>query len=200
VGDPINGGWDLNGSTRQSGGTTQLTLANATYQSGTAFWPTPVATDDLTATYTTTIGGGGAEGADGIALVLADPSTSPTATGYDGGGLGFSGIKALAVCADTYQDPGYPSDNFVGISNGPVSSSVPDDLNWLSTANVVATLRSTHTFTVRVVDGTLTVSMDGSLLLTRAVSLGPKVLVGFSGGSGQLTDTHAVSGTSILAG
>ena len=199
VGDPIDGGWDLNGSTLQSGGLTQLTQANSTFQSGTSFWPTPVATDDLTATYTTTIGGGGAEGADGMALVLADPSTSPTATGYFGGGLGFSGINATAVCVDTYLDPGYPSGNFVGISNGPVTSSVPDDLNWLSTANVVASLRSTHTFTVKLIDGTLTVSMDGNLLLTRTVDLGPKVLIGFSGGSGLLTDMHAVSGTSILA-
>ena len=199
VGDPIAGGWDLNGSTLQSGGATQLTQASAGFQSGTAFWPTPVTTDNLTATYTTTIGGGGTEGADGMALVLADPSTSPTATGYFGGGLGFSGINAIAVCVDTYLDPGYPSGNFVGISNGPVNSSVPDVLNWLSTANVVPSLRSTHTFTVKVDDGTLTVSMDGNLLLTQAVNLGPKVLIGFSGGTGSLTDTHAVSGTSILA-
>jgi hypothetical protein len=198
VGDPINGGWDLNGSTLQSGGTTQLTQASSGFQSGTAFWPTPVATDDLTATYTTTIGGGGTQGADGMALVLADPSTAPTATGYYGGGLGFSGINAIAVCVDTYLDPGYPSGNFVGISNGPVSSSTPDVLNWLSTANVVPSLRATHTFTVKVDDGTLTVSMDGNLLLTQTVNLGPKVLIGFSGGTGSLTDTHAVSGTSIL--
>jgi RNase P/RNase MRP subunit p29 len=133
-----------------------------------------------------------------MALVLADPSTAPTATGYYGGGLGFSGINAIAVCVDTYLDPGYPSGNFVGISNGPVSSSTPDVLNWLSTANVVPSLRATHTFTVKVDDGTLTVSMDGNLLLTQTVNLGPKVLIGFSGGTGSLTDTHAVSGTSIL--
>ena len=51
---------------------------------------------------------------------------------------------------------------------------------------------------VKVDDGTLTVSMDGNLLLTQTVNLGPKVLIGFSGGTGSLTDTHAVSGTSIL--
>jgi hypothetical protein len=199
VGDPSGGGWDLNGSTLQSGGMTQLTQSSPGFQSGTAFWPTPVATDDLTATFTTTIGGGGTQGADGMALVLADPTTSPTATGYNGGGLGFSGITATAVCVDTYLATGYPSGNFVGISNGPVTPSTPDVLNWLSTANVVPSLRATHTFTVTLDDGTLTVSMDGNLLLTQAVDVGPTVLIGFSGGTGMLTDTHAVSGTSILA-
>jgi len=199
IGDPIAGGWDLNGSTVQSGGATQLTTTSPGYQGGTAFWPTPVSSDDLKVTFTSTIGGGGAQGADGTALVLADPSTSPTATGYYGGGLGFSGINGIAVCIDTYLVAGYPSGNFVGVSNGPVNSSTPDVLNWLSTANVVASLRSTHTFTVTLDDGTLTVTMDGNLLLTQAVSVGPKVLLGFSGGTGAITDTHAVSGTSILS-
>jgi hypothetical protein len=198
VGDPIAGGWDLNGSTSQSGGMTQLTQPSPD-QAGTTFWPTPVTTDDLSVTYTTTIGGGGSAGADGMALVLANPTTSPTAVGYNGGGLGFSGLSAIAVCVDTYLDAGYPSSNFVGISNGPVTSSVPDVLNWLSTANVVPSLRATHTFTVKLDDGTLTVTMDGNLLLTQPVNVGPKVLIGFSGGTGLLTDTHAVSGTSILA-
>ena len=176
IGDPIAGGWDLNGSTVQSGGATQLTTTSPGYQGGTAFWPTPVSSDDLKATFTTTIGGGGAQGADGMAR-----------------GLGFSGIKAIAVCVDTYLVAGYPSGNFVGISNGPVSSSVPDTLNWLSTANVVASLRATHTFTVTLDDGILTVMMDGNVLLTQAVTVGPNVLIG------AITDTHAVSGTSIIA-
>ena len=199
IGDPIAGGWDLNGSTVQSGGATQLTTTSPGYQGGTAFWPTPVSSDDLKATFTTSIGGGGAQRADGMAVVIAVPSTAHTATGYYGGGLGFSGIKAIAVCVDTYLVAGYPSGNFVGISNGPVSSSVPDTLNWLSTANVVASLRATHTFTVTLDDGILTVMMDGNVLLTQAVTVGPNVLIGFSGGTGAITDTHAVSGTSIIA-
>jgi hypothetical protein len=199
IGDPIAGGWDLNGSTLQSGGTTQLTQADGTFQAGTAFWPNAVSSDDLTATFTTTIGGGGAQGADGMAFVLANSSTSPTAVGGNGGGLGFSGINAIAVCIDTFQSATNPSSNFVGVSNGPVTPSVPDQLNWLSTANVVASLRSTHTFTVSVDDGILTVSMDGTQLLSTVVSLGPKVLIGFSGGTGTLTDTHAVSSTSIIS-
>ena len=150
-----------------------LTQAGTNFQSGTAFWPTPVNTEGLTASFTATIGGGGAQGADGMTLVLADPSTSPTAVGYYGGGLGFSGIKGIAVCIDTYQTGSDPSSNFVGISNGPVSSSVPDQLNWLATQTVVPDLRGTNSFTVTLDDGVLTVNMDGAEVLSTTVNIGP---------------------------
>ena len=199
IGDPAGGGWDLNGSTLVGAGGTALTQAGTNFQSGTAFWPTPVNTEGLTASFTATIGGGGAQGADGMTLVLADPSTSPTAVGYYGGGLGFSGIKGIAVCIDTYQTGSDPSSNFVGISNGPVSSSVPDQLNWLATQTVVPDLRGTNSFTVTLDDGVLTVNMDGAEVLSTTVNIGPDALIGFSGGDGSVTDTHSVSGTSILS-
>ena len=199
IGDPSNGGWDLNGSTQVVDGTTQLTQASTTDQAGTAFWPTPVNAEGLTTTFTATIGGGGPEGADGMTLVLGDPNTSPTAVGAPGGGLGFSGIGGIAVCIDTYQETGDPSDNFVGISNGPVTPAVPAQLNWLATDTVEQDLRGTNTFTVTLDGGILTVDMDGTEILSAAVDLGPQVLVGFSGANGSITDTHTVSGTSILS-
>jgi hypothetical protein len=200
VGDPTAGGWDVNGSTLQSGGATQLTQAAPPYQAGTAFWPSPVSSQDLTATFTTSIGGGDTEGADGLALVLADPSTAPTAVGAPGGGLGFAGISGIAVCLDTYQNAVNPSANFVGVTNGPVVPAVPDQLQWLSTATLATSLRATHTFTVNLNDGTLTVTMDGTVVLTATVVVGPRVLIGFTGGTGALTDPHAVSGAAILVG
>ncbi len=199
IGDPSGGGWDINGSTQVVGGATELTQASTNDQAGTAFWPATVNAEGLTASFTATIGGGGTQGADGMALVLADPTTSPTTVGYYGGGLGFSGINGIAVCIDTYQEGTDPSSNFVGISNGPVSSATPDQLNWLATQTVDQDLRGTNTFTVNLDDGILTVDMDGAEVLSAAVDLGPQVLVGFSGGDGSVTDTHSVSGTSILS-
>ena len=199
VGDPTAGGWQLNGSSALSGGVLNLTQANKTNQAGTAFWPTALPTQNLSVTFTTTIGGGGTSGADGMALVLADDSTSPTAVGAEGGGLGFSGIPGIAVALDTYQNAVNPSDNFVGITNGPVSPTVPDELNWLQTDTGVASLRTTHLFNVTLANGTLTLTMDGTLLLSTAVNVGPDVLLGFSGGNGGLTDTHSVGGVSISA-
>jgi hypothetical protein len=46
---------------------------------------------------------------------------------------------------------------------------------------------------VTVASGTLTVFIDGTQVLQRAVALPPRVLVGLTGGTGGLTDRHAVS-------
>jgi hypothetical protein len=80
-----------------------------------------------------------------------------------------------------------------------VTASAPGQLNWLATDTVAQDLRGTNTFTVTLDDDVLTVDMDGAQILSAVVDLGPRVLVGFSGGDGSVTDTHTVSGTSILA-
>lgn len=197
VGDPAtSGGWTLNGSAALSGDALQLTQATQ-YQAGTAFWPTPVSSSDLTATFTTSIGGG--TGADGLAFVLADADTAPTSVGAIGGGLGFSAISGTAVALDTYQNAVNPSSNFVGVTNGPISTATPDELNWLATNTEVPNLRATNTFTVTLVEGTLTVTMDGTQVLSTPVTVGPEVLLGFSGGTGLNTDVHSVSDVSITA-
>jgi hypothetical protein len=199
IGDPATGGgWTLNGSSAVVGGALQLTAASPADQAGTAFWPTPVSSSDLSATFTTTIGGGNG-GADGMAFVLADATTAPTALGALGGGLGFAGISGTAVALDTYLNANNPSNNFVGVTNGPTTPTVPDELNWLATSTTVPPLRATHTVHVTLVSGTLTVSVDGTQVIDTPVTVGPQVLLGFSAGTGELTDVHSVSNVSITA-
>ena len=138
--------------------------------------------------FSATIGGG--SGADGMALVLADPSNGDNDVGYAGGGLGFAGIGGAAVGLDTY-----PTD-FVGIAQGSdPSGTLP---GWLAQTSAVPPLRQgSHQFLVTVDNGTITVSIDGTQVLSSAVSLPPTVLVGFTGGDGSLTDVHDVRDVSI---
>ena len=100
---------------------------------------------------------------------------------------------------DTYQNNVNPSANFVGATTGPITPSVPDELDWLATDDVGVNLRSTNTVTVTLVSGVLTVSVDGTVALTTPVTVGPQVLLGFTGGEGMLTDNHLVSGVSASA-
>ncbi len=197
VGDPTTGGWTLNGSSLIAGGALQLTQASASSQAGSAFWPTPVRSANLKATFTTTIGGG--TGADGMAFVVGNATDPPTALGASGGGLGFSGVPGVAVALDTYQNAANPSGNFVGVTDGPVTTSAPDLLHWLTTNSAVPSLRATHLVTVTLIAGTVTVTIDGTQVLSTAVTVGPTVLLGFSGGSGNQTDTHSVSNVAITA-
>jgi len=192
VPDPTAGGWQLNGTTTLTA-TELLLTSTAEAQAGTAFWPQTIDPRNLTIEFDAFIGGG--SGADGMALVFADPARGATAKslGYKGGGLGFGGVPALAVALDTYKNSANPSANFVGITDGP-SGTAKDLLHWLSTATLSASLRNvTHHVKVVTAGGTMTVSIDGAQVLSQAVTLPSSVYVGFSGGSGGQTDKHAVS-------
>ena len=192
---PPAGGWRINGNASLSGSTLVLTPA-ASSQQGSAFWPTAVSSQNLTINFDAAIGGG--SGADGLTLALASPSAGATASslGASGGGLGFSGIPGIAVALDTYQNSVNPSANFVGVTSG--AGPAVDLLDWLATSTSVPPLRGApHHVTVTVLQGLMTVAIDGVTYLSTFVTLPANVLVGFTGGCGGLTDTHAVSNVSI---
>ncbi len=98
-----------------------------------------------------------------------------------------------AVALDTYKNSANPSNNFVGITDGP-SGTTPDLLHWIATATLATSLRNvTHHVKVLTAGGTLTVSIDGTQVLSQAVTLPSSAYLGFSGGSGGSTDRHAIS-------
>jgi hypothetical protein len=189
--DPTGGGWKLNGSSKLVRSGLQLTQATRMNEAGDAFWPAAVSSSGLTASFTTSISGG-TVGANGLTFVLANAADSPTALGFHGSGLGFSGISGIAVALDTYKSPGNPSGNFVGVTDGPTKVTTRGTLHWLATNTNVPSLRTTHRVTVNLSGGTLNVTIDGTLVLSTSVTIGPQVLVGFTGGTGNLTDTHSV--------
>jgi hypothetical protein len=191
-------GWQLNGSSVRDGAALVLTAANANGAAGSAFYTSPLASSSLDVSFDFTIDGG--SGADGLALVLANPSSAtPASLGNAGGGLGFTGIGGIAVAFDTYQNAVNPSANFVGITDGPASAN--DLLHWLATSTSVPPLRSQkHQARVRSSSGTLFVDVDGQRVLSLPVTLPPQVLVGFTGANGGLTDRHAVSNVSMAWG
>ncbi len=191
VPDPTAGGWQLNGTAALTGAELGLT-STGTFQAGSAFWPQLIDPRNMTVEFDAFIGGG--SGADGLALVLADPSrgATPKSVGYRGGGLGFSGIPGIAVALDTYKNSVNPSANFVGITDGPTSTQ--DLMHWIATANISASLRNaTDLVKVVTASGTMTVSIDGTQVLSQAVTLPSSAYLGFSGGTGGSTDRHAVS-------
>jgi hypothetical protein len=199
---PTAGGWQLNGSaaliTSTSPPTLQLTAATA-QEAGSAFWPTAVPSAGISAAFDISIGSG-TGGADGETFTLADASVNtPTALGAGGGGEGFSGITGLAVSFDTYQNGADPSNNFVGIATG--TGTAPDNLHYVATNTAIAALRNTvHHVMVTTTASEITVTMDGTVVLTYATTLPPSVLVGFTGGTGGYTDIHAVENVAITTG
>jgi hypothetical protein len=198
--DPSAGGWQLNGTAALASGALALTTATS-YQAGSAFWPKAIDARAFTAEFDLSIGGG--SGADGLALVLGDASKGALATslGKNGGGVGFGGIPGIAIAFDTYKNSVNPSNNFVGISDGPTSATTTDLLHWLSTATLTSPLRNlAHHIKVLSAAGTITVSIDGTQVLSRAMTLPSSAYLGFSGGTGYLNDRHAISGLIASSG
>jgi hypothetical protein len=189
------GGWVFNGSAHMSGSSVVLTTT-ANDQNGSAVFSTPLPGDGLNASFTAQIGGG--NGADGMAFSLLDASAStPQSLGVGGGGLGFYGLRGVAVTLDTYQGPSDPSNNFVGLTTGGTNG----NFSYVATATNVPNLRTgTHRVSVAAAAGRVTVSVDGTQVISAAVSLPASVLPAFSGSTGGWTDQHAVSNVSVTSG
>ena len=200
---PTAGGWQLNGSsvlnTTASPPNLQLT-PNTIWQAGSAFWPTAVPGVGVTASFDIFIGSStSGSGADGMTFTLANASdTQPTALGVNGGGEGFSGIDGIAVSFDTWQDTGYPSNNFVGIAT---TNSPQQLLNYVATNTAIPALRNTvHHVVVSTNANGITVTMDGNQVLYYPTALPSKVLAGFTAATGGFNDVHQVQNVNITTG
>jgi hypothetical protein len=187
----------FNGTARADAAEVELTPAAGADRSGTAFWPERLDPRGLTVDFDTSIGGG--TGADGLTLILADATrgAAATALGAAGGGLGFAGVPGVAVALDTHANAGDPAGALVGITDGPAAGGAPDSLHWLAAATPPGSLRGTHHVRVVAAGGVVTVTLDGTELLRRAVALPAAALLGFGAATGSLTDRHAISGLEV---
>ena len=189
-------GWQRNGSATVSGSAVQLTPATAT-QAGSVVYTTAQASATLRVCFTADIGTG--TGADGMTLLLLNPAAGGGALGAGGSGLGYGGLAGYAVALDTYDSGiGDPSANFVGIADTGTAAA----LHYLSTSTAIPTLHNggPRQVEVAVVSGRLQVKVAGTQVLDTAVSLPANVLVGFSAGTGGLTNRHLVSAVKVGSG
>ena len=185
VGDPTAGGWTINGSSTLSGGVAATHHGGDEERGGHRLLADrPSFVEPVGHLHDHDRRGRGDRRRRHGPRARRRVDGRPTSVGSTGSGLGFSGIPGVAVALDTYQNAVNPSDNFVGVTNGPISSGTPGELDWLTTDTAVTPLRTTHVFRVTLVNGTLTVAMDGIVLFSTPVTVGPDVLLGFSGGNG----------------
>ena len=190
--------WQCNGTALTSTGTLRLTPALPTV-AGSIFPTTAVPTDGLRATFEASISGG--TGADGLALVLGDPDAGalPSSLGTGGGGVGFSGIPGVAVVLDTLKNPEDPSGNFVGVSEAPTFAGA-DSLTWVGTAEAPQLLGVLRRVSVAIDGDQVRVWIDGTLLLDVRAAVPQYAFVGFSAGTGELTNIHRVTNARVVYG
>ena len=192
--------WKYAGSASASGSDVTLT-PNTEFQAGSTYWPIPLSSGSLTANFSAAATDG--EGGDGIALVLADATTLPEGTlaplGGSGSLVGYGGVGGVAIVIGEDQSSGAPSGSWVGVAQGTTSDG--NNLNLLATAALdVSTQDTSNVYTVSFDSGTVTIWVNGLLVLTTALNLPSSYLVGFSAGTGLFTNTHTVSNASITVG
>jgi hypothetical protein len=191
---PPGGGWTFNGTAKMTGANLSLTRP-VDNQAGAAVYSLPEPSSGLRAKFTARLGGG--TGADGMTLALLDASkTGQRAVGGNGALLGFGPLPGVAVTLDTRKaGAGYPSKSFVGIATGTNGGL----LTFAATKNVPGLRTGSHVIGVSVSAGTITVTVDGTQVLSKAVAVPPTVRIAFTGATGSKTDNHLVSKASITA-
>jgi hypothetical protein len=189
------GGWSFNGTAAMAGAATTLTQA-AAYEAGAVVYPHAVPTASFSATFNVALGGG--TGADGMALALLNPGTAATSVGANGQGFGFAGLNGLAVVLGTYKVPGAPSADWAGIETG-TTGGVPSFVATTDLTGITDLRAGTHTVTVTLKAGMLTVTIDGSPVLTHSVTVPSSAYAAFTGSTGSLTDQHLVQDAAISA-
>lgn len=194
--------WKANGTTTVAAGTTgapngsaTLTTDGATGSAGTVVNSTAINPIGLTASFSATITGAGASGADGMTFALLDASkTTGTALGQNGGGLGVAALPATFVSLNTYGDMGvYGQSNWCAVGTATFGNA---NLTPIATNTTIPAIRNNGPHAVGITvtaGGHLVVTIDGVQVLDQAVTLPPKVLVAFTAGDGSLTDTHLVT-------
>jgi hypothetical protein len=139
-----------------------------------------------------------------MAFALIDADKAPTpAIGGAGGALGFGSLAGRAVTLTENQSPWscYPSDHFIGITDGTVPSGCP--LNYLTTNGTIPSLLgATNHVVIRVTGGStpeFKVSLNGQQYLDfhDSVPLPTHIFVGFTAGTGIGTERHLVSNIQI---
>ncbi len=193
---PPGGGWSFNGTAAMAGAAATLTQARPS-EAGATVFPRAVSTSSFSATFDVALGGG--TGGEGMTLALLNPGARVTSVGGDGQGLGFAGLNGVAVVLGTEQVDGAPSADFVGIERGS-GGSVPSLVVTKDLTGLINLRAGTHTVTVSLKAGKLTVTIDGSRVLTQAVTVPSSAYVAFTGSTGNLTDLHLVQDAAISAG
>jgi hypothetical protein len=160
----------------QSGCKFQLT-DSLNNQFGTIVWPTLIATANIHFSFTVAISNPSNPPADGFAVVLGDPSlgATPSSVGSTGQGLAAQGIPGFVFAFDTYHNGGEPNVPYFAIGRG---ESALWENPWFAVNTAIPALATlgttvTHDYTVSIVSGKMTITLDGTEVYTGDVTVPP---------------------------
>lgn len=202
VPDLCNTSWSALGNAVAGPSCTFQLTAAANNQHGEIIWPTLISTGDIQISFTVTLSNPSALPADGFTVLLADPSlgATPTSLGATGMGLGASGIPGALFALDTYHNAGDPTVPYIAVGRGEAGLFGKPWFNVNTTipAVVSSSMPITHSYTVSIVQGQLTATMDGLQVFSGTFTPPPVAylfITASTGGSYEDTVISNVSAT-----
>jgi hypothetical protein len=200
VPDLCNTSWTAFGSAvAQTGCAFQLT-ASLNNQHGEIVWPTLISTGNIQLSFMVTLSNPSAPPADGFAVVLGDPSlgATPTSLGATGMGLGAEGIPGLVFAYDTYHNAGEFPVPYVAVGRGETALW---ENPWYSVNTSIPTLvaagpPTSHTYTVSIIQGLLTETLDGVQVLSATINPPPVAYLYVTSSTGGSFETGVISNLS----
>lgn len=197
INDLCDTNWTARGNAfAVSGCKFQLTAATQG-QHGEIVWPVLISTGNIYLSFTVAISSPSSPPADGFAVVLGDPSlgATPTSTGDVGLGLGAEGIPGFVLGFDTYHNTGDPAVPYLGVGRGETAlwenpwSNVNTNIPALATQNVTVS----HDYIVAIVQGKMTVTMDGNQVFSGNVTVPPVAYVYVTASTGGFWEKTVIS-------
>ena len=168
--------WDTVGNAQAlSSGCGYQLVGASNNQHGEIVWPTLLATGNIQLSFTVNISNTSNPPADGFAVVLGDPSlgATPSSIGATGQGLGAEGIPGFVIAFDDYFNQGDPSVPYLGVGRG--ETALWENPYFYTNTGIpaIATYGSsiTHTYVVSIVQGFMTVTMDGNQVFSGSVNV-----------------------------
>jgi hypothetical protein len=177
----------------------QLT-ASLNDQRGEVVWPTLISTGNVQVSFTFTLSNPSALPADGVTVLLADPSLGATATslGTLGNGESAEGIPGLMWALDTYHNGDEPKVPYVAVGRAETALFENPWFNVNTGIPAVAssTMAITHNYTVSIVQGQMTATMDGVQVFSGPVTPPPVAYLFITASTGGSFETAVISNVS----
>jgi hypothetical protein len=180
----------------ESGCSFQITSATNN-QDGAIVWPNLISTDDIQISFTMTLSNPSALPADGFTMTLGDPSLGATLTslGAPGMGLGAKGIPGTVFGFDDYHNAGEYPVPYAGVGSGKAAQF---ENPWWNVDTTIPTLAAggmsiSHDYTISIVQGQMTVTMDGVQIITGSVTVPPVAYLYITSSTGGSYEQSVIS-------
>jgi hypothetical protein len=194
-------GWLPLGNALPASSSCAIQLSAATNnQVGGIVWPNLISTGNLQLSFTFTTSDSTSPPADGFAMTLGDPSLGATITkiGSVGSGLGADGIPGVVFVFDDYHDLNDPPVPYIAVGRGESALWQSPYFNLNGNIPPLATAGTTvsHAYVVSIVQGKITVTMDGLQLFSGSVAVPPVAYLYFSASTGNFNEQTVISNLS----